>query len=488
MKKELQDIASERAVLAALCQYGLDCLLEIDFIDSSYFNNSLNQALFNCVHPAALSGNKVELTSILSKAGELGLLSILNNPDEIGFIRSLFNFPVHKDNIVTYAAKLTKLKIARDIRHTLKLCDQKINDITGEEPISDIVAILEAPVLDLTTKVYDTSENKPVAIGNEVEDYVQHKIDNPTDVIGISTPFPQWDAAIGGGLRRKTVNLVGARSKVGKSLFADAVAEHVAGKLKIPVLMIDTEMSKEDHYTRMLANIGEVKINDIETGAFGKADYARNKVQEAAKKIKDMPYYYISVAGQKFENILSVIRKWIFQHVGFDENGRTNDCLIVYDYLKLMNSENISASMQEYQALGFLISGLHNFCIKYDLPCLSFVQLNRDGITKESTDVISGSDRLLWLCTNFTLFKVKSEEEQADDIEAGMSYSYNRKLVPLLARHGGCLEEGDYINVYMQGEYARLTEGPTRNKLKTSNKVKKDGFETDGSDTDISSV
>ena len=118
MKKELQDIASERAVLAALCQYGLDCLLEIDFIDSSYFNNSLNQALFNCVHPAALSGNKVELTSILSKAGELGLLSILNNPDEIGFIRSLFNFPVHKDNIVTYAAKLTKLKIARDIRHT----------------------------------------------------------------------------------------------------------------------------------------------------------------------------------------------------------------------------------------------------------------------------------------------------------------------------------------------------------------------------------
>ena len=140
-------------------------------------------------------------------------------------------------------------------------------------------------------------------------------------------------------------------------------------------------------------------------------------------------------------------------------------------YIYDMNSENISASMQEYQALGFLISGLHNFCIKYDLPCLSFVQLNRDGITKESTDVISGSDRLLWLCTNFTLFKVKSEEEQADDIEAGMSYSYNRKLVPLLARHGGCLEEGDYINVYMQGEYARLTEGPTRNKLKTSNKV-----------------
>jgi hypothetical protein len=194
------------------------------------------------------------------------------------------------------------------------------------------------------------------------------------------------------------------------------------------------------------------------------------------------------VAGQKFENILAIIRKWIFQHVGFDENGRTNDCLVVYDYFKLMNSANINGNMQEFQALGFLISDLHNLCVKYDFPILSFVQLNRDGISKESTDVISGSDRLVWLCTNFTLFKTKSEEEQADDITAGNSFAFNRKLVPIVARHGGCLEEGDYINVYMQGQYAKLKEGPTRNNLQTSNKAKTDGFETDDSTTDISSI
>ena len=81
---------------------------------------------------------------------------------------------------------------------------------------------------------------------------------------------------------------------------------------------------------------------------------------------------------------------------------------IWYEYLKLMSSSGITNNIQEYQALGFQITNLHNLAVKYDFPCLSFVQLNRDGITKESTDAVSGSDRLIWLCTSFSIFKLKS--------------------------------------------------------------------------------
>ena len=34
---------------------------------------------------------------------------------------------------------------------------------------------------------------------------------------------------------------------------------------------------------------------------------------------------------------------------------------------------------------------------------------------KESTDAVSGSDRLIWLCTSFSIFKAKSSEEVAED-------------------------------------------------------------------------
>jgi hypothetical protein len=110
------------------------------------------------------------------------------------------------------------------------------------------------------------------------------------------------------------------------------------------------------------------------------------------------------------------------------------------------------------------------------------VQLNRDGITKESTDVVSGSDRLIWLCTSFSIFKKKSDEELAEDgPEAG-----NRKLVPIVARHGPGLDDGDYINMGMQGEVAKISENKTRNELKKrGSRTEDSGFIVDEDDEEI---
>ena len=475
---KLEDLASERAVLAALCQYGLDAYLEVDFIDSRTFTEPMNQLIFDCVYKSISENTQVELSSILSAATDLGVYDQINTKDEIGFIRSLFNFPIHKANVGTYAAKIAKLKLARDLSQTLKACEKELGNVTGEEDVMDIVARIEEPLLEATGDIYQSSSKKTETLGNGLDDYLDHLSENMSDFVGIPSGFPAYDYAIGGGLRRKCVDLVAARPKVGKSMFGDAVALHVSSKLEIPVLVLDTEMSKEDHYNRILADLSGVEINRISTGKFADNEIDKEKVYNAAKKIQNIPYHYISIAGESFENILSQMRKWIYQHVGFDENGKTNDCLIVYDYLKLMGSEGISASMQEYQVLGFQITKLHNFVVKYDVACLAFVQLNRDGITKESTDVVSGSDRLIWLCTSFSIFKLKSDEEKATDgVDNG-----DRKLVPVVARHGEGLDDGDYISMKMHGRYGRIEQGLTRNEIHEGNRSRQEGFETEDID------
>ena len=474
-KSTLQDAAAERAVLAGLCQYGLDCYLDIDFITADHFSDEMNQILFNCIHKSISNNSKVELSSILSAANDLGVQDHVNSKQEISFIRSLFNFPIHKENAGIHAAKIAKLKLARDLKKTLKTCENDLNSISGDEDIMDLISKVEEPILDATADIYQSSNKNTEIIGNDIQDYISYLAENPCDIAGIPTGFTAYDLAIGGGLRRKSVDLIAARPKVGKSMFGDAVAINVAQNSNIPVLMLDTEMSKEDHLNRILANLSGVDINKISTGKFSENEIEKEKVKVAGDKLKSIPYHYLSIAGQPFENILAVMRKWIYQHVGFDENGKTKDCLIVYDYLKLMGSESISSSMQEYQVLGFQITKLHNFCVKYDVPCLSFVQLNRDGITKESTDVVSGSDRLIWLCTSFSIFKMKSDEEIADDgVEAG-----NRKLVPVVARHGEMLDSGDYISMNMYGSIGKLVEGRTRNEIHNSNRSRDEGFEVD---------
>ena len=298
-------------------------------------------------------------------------------------------------------------------------------------------------------------------IGEGASEYIEFLKENKCDIIGIPTGFPRYDHAIGGGLRRKCVDLVSARPKVGKSVFADNVALNVASD-GVPVLVLDTEMSKEDHLNRIIANLSNVPINDVATGKFVDDDEKHEKVYDAVEHIESIPYSYVSVAGKPFDQILNIIKRWIIQDVRMDENGKTNECVVIYDYLKLMSSNTITNNIQEYQALGFQITSLHNLCVKYDFPCLSFVQLNRDGITKESTDAVSGSDRLIWLCTSFSIFKLKSPEELAEDgPNAG-----NRKLVPIVSRHGPGLDDGNYINMNMAGEYAKLTELKTRNEFK----------------------
>jgi hypothetical protein len=251
-------------------------------------------------------------------------------------------------------------------------------------------------------------------------------------------------------------------------------------------------MSKEDHLNRIIANLSGVPINEVSTGKFVDDPDKYEQVADAVKQISSIPYSYVSVAGKPFEQVLNLIKRWVAQEIKTDEYGKTNDCLIVYDYLKLMSSSSITNNIQEYQALGFQITSLHNLCVKLDIPCLSFVQLNRDGITKESTDAVSGSDRLIWLCTSFSIFKIKSPEELAEDgPNAG-----NRKLVPIVSRHGAGMDDGDYINMVMEGSYAKLTELRTRNQIKNQPigdtglvdpealKGIQDGFETTEEETE----
>lgn len=460
IEEKLSDIGAERAVLAGLLQHGMDGYVTcVDILTNDSFAHSSNQIIFRCLNHIFNNDQKVDIPSILAAAQLLNVSDVINTKQELKYIQSLIDYTIDKDNIVAFAIQLKKFEFARKIKKLTAKVHADIDNITGSESVNDIIQILENPVTDFLRE--DDGGENPEKIGKNIEDYVTFLSENQCDMIGIPTGFSRYDVAIGGGLRRKCVDLISARPKVGKSVFADNVALNVSSN-KIPVLVLDTEMSKEDHLNRLIANISGVPINEISTGKFSEDEDKSSKVNKAVETLSTIPYSYISVAGKPFEQILNLIRRWVMQEVKNDDNGRTNDCLIIYDYLKLMSSSSITNNIQEYQALGFQITSLHNLCVKLDIPCLSFVQLNRDGITKESTDAVSGSDRLIWLCTSFSIFKAKSPEELAED---GPN-SGNRKLVPIVSRHGAGLQDGDYINMNMYGSHAKLIEIASRNELK----------------------
>ena len=462
MSPQLSDIGAERAVLAGLFTYGLESYVEIsDLLDHGSFGNQNNQVIYKCIEKVLQNEAEVDLPAILSAAEQLNLSDAINTRQELEYINSLMEFPIKKDNVIYFAAQIKKFEFARKIKSLTSKISRDVESINGDESIDDIIGIVENPIMEFLRE--DDSGQKPERLGEGIEEYLDFLMENKCDQIGVPTGFARYDASIGGGLRRKCVDLVSARPKVGKSVFADNVALNVANQ-GVPVLMLDTEMSKEDHLNRIISNLSGVPINEVATGSFTDDDEKTISVKGAIDQIKDIPYTYISVAGAPFEQIMNTIKRWIMQEVGQDESGRTNECVVIYDYLKLMSSSSITNNLQEYQALGFQITSLHNLSVKYDFPCLSFVQLNRDGITRETTDTVSGSDRLIWLCTSFSIFKIKSPEELAEDgPNAG-----NRKLVPVVCRHGPGMEDGNYINMRMLGDHARLDELRTRDEFRVA--------------------
>jgi len=473
------DPPSERAVLAGICRYGADAYYDVaDMLSEATFNTEPNGLIYRCLtHIMKADDNaKIDVALIQAAAHELGASYILAKKEELLHLQAIMNFPIELSNVRKFAAKIRKLEIGKLLHSQLEGVQQKLLEIKGDERIAQILGIAEDTIFNFTSLLNDQSE-APDSMGNDAEERLRILAENPVTQMGVPTGFPIYDASIGGGLREATINVIGARPKIGKTLLSDNIGLYIAENIKIPVLNMDTEMIKEDHQNRILANMSDVPIEDIETGQFGKYPNIKNKVLENAKKLKSLPYYHKSIAGKPFEEQLALMRRWIAKEVGLNPDGTAKKCVIIYDYLKLMDTAGLD-DLAEFQLLGFMMSSLHNFMVRYKIPCLAFMQLNRDGITKEGTDTASGSDRIVWLCSNFTIYKKKSDEEIAEDgVKSG-----NRKLVPVVARHGCGLDDGDYINCHMFGKFGRIKEGKTKLEISAHKNADDEGFVTEGED------
>lgn len=433
----------EKSILHGIIKTGKEGYLEtVDILSEKLFESTNNKIIYSVCKQLFESNLDLTHANILSAAGEFGLKNGIQDimdtpPAELGGFRNLAN----------------KLKKRSIIKESINLHKQAINDLyqmSATEEETKIFSVSENTLFSLIKKFANTNDDV-IKMGSVVKDLVTYWASNPTENVGLPTPWPRFNASIGGGMRTG-VTLVGARSGVGKTSVAVAIANFLAS-FDIPVIILDTEMEYKDILPRMLANLSEIGISKIENGTFATSDFDLKAVNSAVKQIESSKIFYKTIAGKSFDEILSIIRRWVYSSVGLREDGRAKQCLVIYDYFKIMDAGDIN-DMQEYQAMGFQISKLTDFCKIYDLPCLSFVQLNRDGVAKEGTDVIAQSDRLLWLCNSFSILKPKSTEE----MESSGWNNGNRKMITLKSRYGGEHQYGEYISMQWKGDICSLKE------------------------------
>lgn len=463
MSQGLQNIPVETYVLAGIFKHGYDGYEESSiFVTPNTFNDGSHQAIYKCMEKMVSENPDVvfDIPSLLTCAKDLGF-DFLTKPNEIKHLKTISEIPVSLSNLRQFAGRLRKTEIRRNLALIVEAARSDLETEPDTSSVERILSLVEEPLFEYINSLQQDNSDQ-INIGDGWEDWVDSLASNPRDYVGIPTGLDGFDTAIGGGFRRRAVSMIGARPKVGKSQTAMFFALNCI-KHKVPVLLVDTEMDKDDFRPRIAANISGIPISVIETGKFGLNTKQHKQLREIGQYLRGGSFTYIAAKGRPFEEVIGRIRRWIRRDVGCDEAGKTKDCLIVYDYFKLLSDDDMNKALQEYHILGFQMTTLHNFANRYDVPIVSFTQLNRDGITKESTDAVSGSDRIIWLASNFSILKEKTPE---DINECGIKHG-NRKLITLASRHGPGMSANDYQNLTIEGSTARVIPGKMKSQLQT---------------------
>lgn len=441
------DPGAERAILSSIISGGKDAFIDAStYISNDDFALPLNKIIYTCIEKLfdEENCNKIDAETIKLKAKALGLDKYFAHKKEIEYLELISQSYIENSNLKVFGLQIRKFSIVRELHKRYNNALKYIENVDASEKLSNILQKAEQEVIDFNLDL--DSSNKIEKLGDQIEDYISDIINKPIiDQIGLPTGFTQWDKAIGGGLRKSTINIISARAKKGKSWLALNMAINLA-KIGIPVLYLDTELTIDYQKSRMLSVISECPIRKIETRKIQHFPELKEKLINSEKILKDIPLFYKNISGCSHEEALAYTRRWIVKNVGFDNAGCANNCVVVYDYMKLTSGDALSKHTPEYILLGLMLTDMHNFAVKYNIPILGFVQLNRQGIDNDDTSIIAGSDRILWLCSSMSVLRDKEQT----DIEMGSQWEHgNKKLSILETRFGAGLENpNDYINLH----------------------------------------
>src|SRR6478736_6638872 len=151
--------------------------------------------------------------------------------------------------------------------------------------------------------------------------------DNPSDVTGIATGFPDLDQKTS-GFQPGDLVIIAGRPSMGKTAFSLNIAEHVALMLEKAVAVFSMEMGGAQLAMRMLGSVGRLDQHKVRTGRLEDEDWS--KLTHALGKLSDAPLFIDESAALNALELRARARRLHRQH---GELG-----LIVVDYLQLMSS------------------------------------------------------------------------------------------------------------------------------------------------------
>jgi replicative DNA helicase len=212
---------------------------------------------------------------------------------------------------------------------------------------------------------------------------------------GLETPFSKLSHALGGGLRRGEVYVLGGNQGSGKSSLALQFAIRAIRQSK-PVLYFSMEMDERAIFQRMASMEARVNLNDFRSQqiTMRRRDVSSEESYAASREVSEMMRKLAKASAELCERALTVSNKGAITPEHLVEEAqhisKVNKLeLIVVDHLQLMNSNENHRS--EYEKFTNISRVMKQVAMELQVPLLLVSQTSRHQ-AHEKRGVLEVSD------------------------------------------------------------------------------------------------
>lgn len=297
-----------------------------------------------------------------------------NKLDAVGgasYIASLINLVPTSGNIVYYGRIVQRTGVLRRLigaaGRIAALGYEGDDPVAALEQAERIIFEISQPFLLSTASDIGMSE-----LMLQFMTILETRYDNRGRTVGVPTGYRDLDRLLG-GLQHSDLDIIAARTSIGKTALAINVAYNAAIKYQRKVGIFSLEMSKEQLAQRFIALDSGVEQQRLRTGRLEEEDW--DPLVQAVGRLAELGIRIDDTAGISLVQMRSRARRWVVEY-GIE--------LLIVDYLQLVIPDEKRKYENRQAEVSAISRGLKNLARELNVPILALAQLSRALESRQS--------------------------------------------------------------------------------------------------------
>ena len=351
------NLEAEKAVLGAILINPVSMNRVIEILNPDFFYSPSNRLIYDAMF-TLYNQNKPLDALCLSD-----YFQNQNKLDDIGgreYLSELMLDTVLSSNIEYYANIIKENALKRK----LIWAGSSIIEETYKNPTAqDSLEIAEKFIFEISQQKTSQEIEPLTNLLMETVEKIEFRCNNKGAYTGVPSGFYELDNMTA-GFQKSDLIILAARPSMGKTAFALNIAQNIAIRQNVPVVIFSLEMSKIQLAQRVVCAEAEIDAQRVRMGELQPNEWER--ISNVLNTLHQAPIMIDDTAGVSVSDIRTKCRRLKMK---YPDMG-----MILIDYLQLIEDRS---SNDRNQQISTISRGLKSLARELDVPIIALSQLSR---------------------------------------------------------------------------------------------------------------